>query len=172
MARPRRIDADLVARAQVVVARAQNLRELRRAQAVLLPAVADMTLEQTAKVLGVGRRTVVRLQRSFGRQSHSAQASGPCWGGRRRALLSREQEQEFLAAWKANAEQGQLVVLTPLRLALEKKLGRSVKPSVLYRLLARHRWRKVAPDTRHPKADPSVQEEWKKKRSRKSWRPS
>ena len=85
MARPRRIDADLVARAQVVVARAQNLRELRRAQAVLLPAVADMTLEQTAKVLGVGRRTVVRLQRSFGRQSHSAQASGPCWGGRRRA---------------------------------------------------------------------------------------
>ena len=174
MARPRRIDPGLVARAQAVAARAQDLRELRRAQAVLLPAVASMTLEQTAKVLGVGRRTVVRLQRSFGRQSQSAQpsATGPCWGGRRQALLSPEEEQEFLAAWKVNAEQGQLIVLTPLRLALEKKLGRSVKPSVVYRLLERHRWRKVAPDTRHPKAEPSAQEEWKKKRSQKSWRPS
>ena len=86
--------------------------------------------------------------------------------------MSSEEEREFLATWKVNAEQGQLVVLTALRVALEKKLGRSVKPSVLYRLLERHRWRKVAPDTRHPKAEPSVQEEWKKKRSRKIWRPS
>lgn len=171
MSRPRRIDVDLVARAQAVAARAQNLQELRRAQAVLLPAVANVTLEQTAKVLGVGRRTVVRLQRSFGRQSQSAQPSDPYWGGRRRALLSQEQEQEFLAVWKAKAEQGQLVVLTPLRVALEKKVGRPVKPSVVYRLLERHRWRKVAPDTRHPKAQPSVQEEWKKKRFPKSWRP-
>ena len=172
MARPRRIDVDLVARAQSVAARAQNLQELRRAQAVLLPAVANLTLEQTAKVLGVGRRTVVRLQRCFGRVSQSAQPPDPSWGGRRRSLLSQEQEQEFLAAWKANAEQGQLVVLTPLRVALEKKLGRSIKPSVVYRLLERHRWRKVAPDTRHPKAQRSVQEEWKKKRFPKSWRPS
>jgi hypothetical protein len=30
----------------------------------------------------------------------------------------------------------------------------------VYRLLERHRWRKVAPDTRHPKAESAVQEEW------------
>jgi hypothetical protein len=34
---------------------------------------------------------------------------------------------------------------------------------VVYRLLARHGWRKVAPDTRHPKSRPEVQEDWKKK---------
>jgi hypothetical protein len=33
---------------------------------------------------------------------------------------------------------------------------------VIYRLLARHGWRKVAPDTRHPKSKPEVQEAWKK----------
>ena len=37
-----------------------------------------------------------------------------------------------------------------------------VAASVVYRMLARHGWRKVAPDTRHPKSDPLVQEEWKK----------
>ena len=82
-----------------------------------------------------------------------------------------EEEQAFLGAWKPKAEQGQLVVVTPLQVALQEKLGRRVKPSVVYRLLDRHRWRKVAPDTRHPKADAAVQEEWKKKRSPRSWRP-
>ena len=82
-----------------------------------------------------------------------------------------EDEQAFLSAWKVKAEQGQLVVVTPLHVALEEKLGRRVKPSLVYRLLDRHRWRKVAPDTRHPKAQPTVQDEWKKKRYPKSWRP-
>ena len=82
-----------------------------------------------------------------------------------------EDEEAFMADWKTKAEQGELVVLTPLRVALEKKLDRRVKPSVVYRLLQRHQWRKVAPDTRHPKAEPTVQDEWKKKRFRKSWRP-
>lgn len=49
-----------------------------------------------------------------------------------------------------------------LRAALAQKLGRKVAASVVYRMLARHGWRKVAPDTRHPKSDPKVQEEWKK----------
>ena len=41
-------------------------------------------------------------------------------------------------------------------------LGRPVAASVVWRLLARHGWRKVAPDTRHPKSDPAAQEAWKK----------
>jgi transposase len=98
-------------------------------------------------------------------------SGAPTLGGRRRALLSWEQENAFLADWQTQAEHGELVVLTPLRTALEKKLGRQVKASVVYRLVERHRWRKVAPDTRHPKADPSVQDEWKKKLYPKSWRP-
>ncbi len=130
-----------------------------------------MTLQATAKVLGVGRATVARLQARFRGWKGDAKPPRRRWGGRRRALMKLEDEQAFLAGWKAKAEQGQLVVVTPLRVALEQKLGRRLKPSVVYRLLERHRWRKVAPDTRHPKAEPAVQEEWKKKRSPKSWRP-
>ncbi len=37
------------------------------------------------------------------------------------------------------------MVVTPLQVALEEKLGRRVKPSVVYRLLDRHHWRKLAP---------------------------
>jgi hypothetical protein len=85
--------------------------------------------------------------------------------------MSEAEERAFLSDWQAKAEHGELLVLTPVRAALDKKLGRRVKPSVVYRLVERHRWRKVAPDTRHPKAEPTVQAEWKKKRCRKIWRP-
>jgi len=90
------------------------------------------------------------------------------WGGRRNALLTVEEEREFLAPWLEQARAGGVLVVSPLRAALSQRLGRPVKASVLYRLLARHGWRKVAPDTRHPKSDPQVQEAWKKN-FRKRW---
>src|SRR6266498_2127759 len=135
MARPRKIDSDLVAQAQAVAAGAGDVHELRMAQAVLLPALAQMTLQAVAKVLGVGRATVARLQARFRQRKSRAQAPRSRWGGRRRAVMKLEEEQSFLAEWKSKAEQGQLVVVTPLRTALEEKLGRRVKPSVVYRLL-------------------------------------
>lgn len=171
MARPRRIDVDLVAKARQAVAQAQDLQQLRMAQAVLLPSLAQLTLEQTATALGVGRATVARLQTRFRQQGESPPPGGRSWGGRRHALLPAAEEAALLAEWQAPAERGELVVLTPLRAALDQRVGRRVKPSVVYRLVQRHRWRKVAPDTRHPKTDAPVQETWKKKRCPKTWRP-
>ena len=148
MARPRRIDKKIVKQAHVIVEQAQNLQELRAAQAVLLPAVMGATLEQTATVLGVGRSTVARLQAGF-RQKAKGEASEKSrnWGGRRNALLSEEEEKEFLKPWMEQAKAGGMLVVSPLRAALAQQLGRPVKASVVYRLLARHGWRKVAPDT-------------------------
>jgi transposase len=171
MARPRKVDADLVAKAQLVASQTRDIQALRMAQAVLLPGLGHLTLEQTAKALGVGRATVVRLHNRFRQEAGAVSQSRARWGGRRRALLSLEGEQAFLAAWRANAERGELVIVSPLRTALSRNLGRPVHASVVYRLLERHGWRKVAPDTRHPKSDPALQAEWKKKRFRKTWRP-
>jgi transposase len=170
MARPRQIDKGLVAKARHAVTHATDLDQLRAAQAVLLPAVASATLEQTAAILGVGRATVPRLQQRF-RQWVRPRATRPRWGGRRKALLSVEEEVEFLAPWAAQAKEAGLLVLSPIRAALAQRLGRPVAASVVWRLLARHGWRKVAPDTRHPKSDPVAQEAWKKN-SPKYWRPS
>lgn len=84
--------------------------------------------------------------------------------------MSATEEEQFLKPWKEQAQTGGVLVLSPIRAALAQQLGRPVKASVVYRLLARHGWRKVAPDTRHPKSDPQVQVDWKKN-FRKIWRP-
>lgn len=162
MARPRQIDPELVQKAQTVVAQATDLQELREAQAVLFPALLGTTLEQTASMLGVGRATVPRLQARF---RERCRAEGPVrkqHGGRRNTLMSLEEERAFLEPWAKQAESGGVLVISVLRAALAQRLGRPVAASVAYRLLARHGWRKVAPDTRHPKSDPQVQEDWKK----------
>ena len=170
MARPRRTDSALIQKAQEIVKNTQDARQLRQALSVLLPAQMNTTLEQTAKLLGVGRATVVRYQRSYGDKQQVQEPARKSWGGRRRSLMSWEAEQDFLRPWEEQAKEGGLLVLSPIRAALAQQLGRPVARSVVWRLLARHDWRKVAPDTRHPKSDPKVQEDWKKN-CPKHWRP-
>jgi len=120
--------------------------------------------------LGVGRATVARLQSAFRKKKPMLPNPARNWGGRRQSLLTLEEEEAFLKPWLEMAATGNLVVVSPIRAALAQRLGQPVKPSVVYRLLARHGWRKVAPDTRHPKSKPEVQEEWKKN-SLKRWKP-
>src|SRR5438876_59505 len=108
MARPRKIDSGLVKQAQLLASRTDDIQELRMAQAVLLPALGQMTLKAAAKVIGVGRATVARLQTRFRRRKGSAPPTPRRWGGRRRALMKLEEEQAFLSAWKPKAEHGQL----------------------------------------------------------------
>ena len=138
MARPRRMDPQIVKRAQMIAATSTSVESLRRCQAVLLPALFGATLEQTADVLGVGRATVARLQAAFRKQRSVLPAADRNWGGRRQSLLTPAEEVACLQPWLASAATGNLAVVS--------------------RLLARHGWRKVAPDTRHPKRQPAVQE--------------
>ncbi len=169
MGRPRKSDTELEDQARAAVKSATTLEALRAAQAVLLPAETGATLEQTAALLGVSRASINLLQARFRRSRQIGPQLPRRWGGRRNALLTAAEEIEFLSPWLDQARAGGMLVVSPVRAALAQKLGRPIKASVVYRLLARHGWRKVAPDTAHPKSDPLVQADWKKN-SRKNWR--
>lgn len=171
MSRTSKHPVSVVERAKIAIKSATTLQEIRLAQSILLPAVLGATIRQTAEALGVGHATVSRLQAAFrsgeGVKAPSAKSN---WGGRRHCWMTLEEEKSFLAPWIEQAVSGTLVVVSPIRAALAQRLGKAVKASVVYRMLARHGWRKVAPDTRHPKSAPAVQEAWKKN-SPKRWKP-
>ena len=88
----------------------------------------------------------------------------------RRYSLTLEEEREFLATFEANAGSGGVLSVPPIHVALIELLGHNTSPSTTYRMLARHGWRKVQPDTKHPKSDPAAQEEFKKN-SPSLWKP-
>ena len=76
MARPRRIDPLVVKRAQLTA------------------------------VLGVGRATVPRLQAAFRRHESALPNPAHNWGGRRKSLLTQEEEVAFLKPWLESAAPG------------------------------------------------------------------
>jgi hypothetical protein len=77
---------------------------------------------------------------------------------RDRAAATLEREGEILDEVLKAATDGAVRVIPGLKSALEDRLGRPVALSTVYRMLARHGWRKLAPDTRHPRGDPAAGE--------------
>ena len=168
MARPAQLTEDMEQAALQLVQKAQTTRELRTGLSILIPKRCGVANAVTSQILGVGVATVVRMQRQIRDQVTGTTKVKGKWGGRRRQLLTFEEEKAFLEPWVIKAATGGVLVVPPIHAALEERLGRKIPPSTVYRLLARHGWRKVEPDTCHPKRDAEAQEVFKKT-SPKRW---
>jgi transposase len=162
MARPVTGDEETIEIAQIAILQATTLDELRQAQAVLLPLLYGLSLQQTAQVIGVSVGWACQLRRRFIAGRFVGAAGQPAPGGRKRQNMSVEQEREFLAPFIEQAQIGGVLVVGQIKAALDKRLGRAVSLSSTYNLLHRHDWRKLVPDKHHPQSDPLAQAEWKK----------
>jgi transposase len=167
MARKTYISSDEIQKAKQLRDHAKSISEYRKALSVVLVSELGFNAEQAASILGTSRRTVFRDRKNVRSQDGISKKT---WGGRRNSSMTIEDEQEFLSQWQMQAEIGGVLTVPPIHAALVKRLGRDIPMSTTYRLLARHGWRKVQPDTKHPKSDPSMQDEYKKN-SRKQWLP-
>ena len=167
MARTVYIHPDEVQKAKQLRDQASTMAEYRKALSVILVAEHGFDADRAADALGISRRTVFRDRDNIRNQDDSCKKT---WGGRRNASMTIEEEREFLAQWSAQAIQGGVLTVPPIHAALVEKLGHDIPLATTYRLLARHGWRKVQPDTKHPKSDPAAQDEFKKN-SPKRWLP-
>lgn len=162
MARPAKVSDEMIQTARQIVQEAKTAREIRAGLSVLIPRVCGVTNKEAADVLGIGVATVARMQKQIRNQVSGQEEDKGSWGGRRRETLSKEEESDFLAPWVEKAATGGVLVVPPIHAALEERLGHSLARSTVYRILARHGWRKVEPDTCHPKRDEQAQEDFKK----------
>jgi transposase len=167
MARKTCIDLDEVQKAKQLRDQATTVSEYRKALSMILVAEYGFDADRVANTLGISRRTVFRDRSNIRNQDDTSKKT---WGGRRNSSMTIEEEREFLSQWQEQATKGGVLTVPPLHAALVERLGHAIPQSTTYRLLARHGWRKVQPDTKHPKSDPSAQDEFKKN-SRKQWRP-
>lgn len=158
----REVDEITLKRAGEVIRTTSDAHDLRGAQAFLLPYALGLDLEQVSLIIGKSYATTERLRREFPFTMSNGTSSRKDWGGRRRQNMSFDEEQTLLAPFLQKAKEGGILIVTPIKIAYEEKTGRKVAESTIYRMLARHNWRKLAPDTRHPKGDPALQEEYKK----------
>ena len=135
--------------------------DFRRVQCIWLRALFGMSSDEVALAVGFSPATVKKLWSQYFSGGEEV-LIGQGRGGRRRANLSLEEEQKLLVHFFDKAESGEVLVVNEVKAAYEKALGGTVPKSTVYRMLARHGWRKIAPRPRHPKADPQKMEAFKK----------
>ena len=151
---------DVLEKAKEYLSKAKTVDELRQAQTVVLPLLYGFSIEQTAAITGISVRWASHLRVEFIRSGGSPNKLPK--GGRRRENLAPAEEANFLAPFLEKAKEGGILIVSEIKEALDARLGRQVSLASVYNLLHRHNWRKLAPDKRHPKSDPAIQDEWKK----------
>jgi len=151
----------LLEKAKELLASARTAKEVRQAQAVILPLEFNMSLDQTSAITGISKNWVCHLRTEFIHANGNIERQ-KSHGGRRRENLSRVEEALFLAPFIEKARTGGILVVSEIKDALEARLGRPVALASAYNLLHRNDWRKLVPDKHHPKSDPLAQEAFKK----------
>ena len=151
----------MLEKAKELLSTARTAKELRQAQAVILPLEFNLSLEQTSAITGVSKNWICHLRTEFINSSGKVERK-KSHGGRRRENLSLADEAIFLAPFIGKAKVGGILVVSEIKDALQARLGRTVALASAYNLLHRHDWRKLVPDKSHPKSDPEAQEAFKK----------
>lgn len=125
--------------------------------------------EIIAPLVDLSVHSIYKIVERYNQEGPSSIACKPK-GGRRRALLSTEDEKRLITSLEDLAGKGKLKTANDMRAAVEKKIGKAVSDDYLWDLLHRHGWKKKMPRPHHPKRTLQEQEDFKKN-SPKSWVP-
>jgi transposase len=140
---------------------ARTPAEYQRVQCIWLRATLGLNASQIARALGGQASSVRHVQAGYFREGEEALRDQPR-GGRYHSHLTAEEEKKLLAPFVEKAKRGEIVIAAPRQQASKNQLGCPGHHSVVYRALHRQGWRQVQPRPPPPKADATVQEEFKK----------
>ncbi len=140
---------------------AKDPRQLLRWQIVYTALLQPRKAEEIATCVGVSKSLVQKMIARYNREGAQSIEIKSC-GGRYHEYLTKEEEDQFLAPFFAQAKRGELTTTGKIHQAYEEQVGHRVHETTIYRLLDRHNWRKLLPRSIHPKADKEAQEDFKK----------
>ena len=122
MARRAHFSDEDIAKARELRDKATNVMEFRKALSVLLPVEAGLDSDQTTEILGISESTLFRNRHNIRHQDKKQNT----WGGRRHYSMTVKEEQDFLQPWEAKANEGGVLSVAPIHVALVERLGRAI----------------------------------------------
>lgn len=140
---------------------AKNKADFQRVQCAWLRAALGLSSAKVALAVGWSGGRVRQIQAAYLKKGQEC-LLGEGRGGRHRENLTQEQEAKLLARFLASARSGEVLVVSEIKAVYESHVGYAVPKSTIYRMLARHGWRKVSPRPRHPRSKPEAAEAFKK----------
>jgi transposase len=119
--------------------RARTKGQFQRAQCLWLRVALRLDAREVATALGWSVYAVRNLQSRYIRDG-MAVLEGPGRGGRRRGLLTWNQEKALLQRLRRMTFRGHTLEFQLIHEAVEEAVGRTVSPNMVRRLLERHHW--------------------------------
>lgn len=135
--------------------------QFQRVQCMWLRASLGLSSDDVAVAIGWNASSVRHLQARYLKEGEGALRVFKR-GGRYRANMTADEENAFLSSFLEKAIRGEILIVSEVKRAYEKVVEHAVPKSTVYRMLARHGWRKITPRPHHPKVDLFLQEEFKK----------
>lgn len=150
---------------QQLLCQTKTKADFQRVQCVWLRAALKLSPVDTSTAVGWSQSTVKIVQSRYLREGEKV-LLGKGRGGKRYSNLTEKEEYELLSSFLEKARSGGVLVVGEIKAAYEKKAGKKVPKSTIYRMLTRHGWRKIAPRPRHPRSNAAAREEFKKNSQR------
>lgn len=146
---------------EILLSQTKDIATFRNIQAVYLKAKYNMSAEAVAQITGFSKRYVWQIHFDYRHNGHKAFLLGKK-GGSYHMNLTSKQENRLLANFTDKSNSGYILEVSQIKKEYEKLAAKPVHKSVIYRMLARHGWRKIAPRPSHPKNDQLAMATFKK----------
>ncbi len=139
----------------------KNLLKYKRIQCIYLRVSNKLKAPEIANILGWPVSSVWGFHSLYKKNGNDA-FNFDAKGGRYHQNLSLDEEIELINSFAEDGTNGGILEVGKVKVAFEKKLGRKVHKTNVYRALHRNGWRKIAPRKKHPKNDKEAMETFKK----------
>jgi transposase len=157
------------AQEEIMKARGENkdIAIARRLTALLMHGLG-MSRWLIARETGYSEQYITVLVARYLREGLESIISNNHKGNRRN--ISFEEEAKLLDGFKKQADQGRVIEVSDIKAAYEENVGHTIGSGQIYRVLARHGWRKVMPRSKHPNKASDEAIDASKKLTQKSWK--
>ena len=128
----------------------------------------DVDADFLADATGYSKANVYSIVQQFNNDTDDISTKSK--GGRRRALMTVEEEKKLMNGLEEKALKGQILSFRDIKKIVEAAVKKEVSDDYLWDLFKRNGWTKHSPRPHHPNKDTSKQEEFKKN-SKTIWMP-
>ena len=143
--------------------------DYKRWQIIYNVRVYSVDAEYLSDITGFSKANVYTIVQRFNNSKDPDVTTKPR-GGRRREIMSVEQERELMNSLESKALKGEILSGKDIRKIVEQKVNKPVSDDYIWDLFKRNGWTKHSPRPHHPNRNIEKQEEFKKN-SRTIWIP-
>lgn len=118
-----------------------NLHEYIKYSAIMMPEELGVSIKKCADFFKYSPSSIYRIRAEFAQNEQSVKINK--WGGRRKGLLTIDDELSLISSFKNEITQGKSLNFKEIKARIENKIGKTVHKTSIYRLLDRHKCKAI-----------------------------